>query len=89
MWPSAPKSFADEPTSALDPISSRAIEEQFLLLKANYTVIVVTHILRQAKRLADYVIFMYAGEVLEEGTPEEVFDNPKTDILKDYLSVGY
>src|SRR3954462_15900606 len=51
--------LADEPTSALDPISSRVIEEQFTKLRDEYSIIMVTHILRQAKRLADYVVFMY------------------------------
>lgn len=81
--------LADEPTSALDPISSTRIEEQFLRLKSNYTIIVVTHILRQAKRLADYVIFMYYGEVIEQGTPKEIFENPKSEITKQYLQVGH
>jgi phosphate transport system ATP-binding protein len=81
--------LADEPTSALDPISSTRIEEQFLRLKNDYTIILVTHILRQAKRLADYVVFMYYGEVVEQGTPEEVFEHPKSEITKGYLRVGH
>ena len=81
--------LADEPTSALDPVSSRKIEEKFLEMKKDYTVIVVTHILRQAKRLADHVIFMYFGEVIEQGAPSEVFDAPQTETLKEYLQVGH
>lgn len=81
--------LADEPTSALDPISSTRIEEQFLRLKNDYTIILVTHILRQAKRLADYVVFMYYGEVIEEGTPEEVFENPQSETTREYLRVGH
>src|SRR5665213_111722 len=81
--------LADEPTSALDPISSRKIEEKFLDLKNNYTLIAVTHILRQAKRLADHIVFIYLGEVVEEGTPDEIFNNPKTAILKEYLQSGH
>lgn len=81
--------LADEPTSALDPVSSRKIEQKFLELKEHYTVIVVTHILRQAKRLADHVIFMYFGEVIEQGPPEQLFESPRTDILKEYLQVGH
>jgi phosphate transport system ATP-binding protein len=57
--------LADELTSALNPISSRKIEEKFLELKKDYTVIIVTYILRQAERLADHVVFMYLGEVIE------------------------
>src|SRR4051794_24706413 len=81
--------LADEPTSALDPISSRVIEEEFLRLKNQYTIILVTHILRQAKRLADFVVFMYYGEIVEYGPAKEIFENPKTEILKEYLRVGH
>ncbi len=78
--------LADEPTSALDPISSRKIEEQFQELKNDYTIILVTHILRQAKWLADNIVFMYLGSVVEQGSPEAIFQNPQSDILKNYLS---
>jgi phosphate transport system ATP-binding protein len=81
--------LADEPTSALDPISSRVIEEQFSKLKDEYTIIMVTHILRQAKRLADYVVFMYYGEIIEHGNAADIFENPQTDILKEYMRVGH
>jgi len=81
--------LADEPTSALDPISSRKIEEQFKELSQEYSIVLVTHILRQAKRLADYVAFMYFGEIIEQGLPGELFENPQTDTLKEYLSVGH
>ena len=81
--------LADEPSSALDPISSRVIEEEFIKLKSDYTIILVTHILRQAKRLADNVIFMYYGEIIESGTAEQIFENPQSEILKEYLRVGH
>ncbi len=81
--------LADEPTSALDPISSRKIEEQFEELKKDYSIILVTHMLRQAKRLADYVVFMYFGEVIEQGPADEVFTHPKTRTLQEYLLVGH
>lgn len=77
--------LADEPTSALDPISSQEIEKKFLEIKDKYTIVLVTHILRQAVRIADYVVFMYLGEVLEQGHAEEFFNNPKSDITKAYL----
>jgi phosphate transport system ATP-binding protein len=77
--------LADEPTSALDPISSQEIEKKFVELKNNYTIIMVTHVLRQAARIADYVIFMYLGEVIEQGPANEFFTNPKTEITKAYL----
>jgi phosphate transport system ATP-binding protein len=77
--------LADEPTSALDPISSQVIEETFFKLKSDYTIIMVTHILRQAKRIADHVVFMYLGEVIEQGSVEEVFGNPQMERTKLYL----
>jgi phosphate transport system ATP-binding protein len=77
--------LADEPTSALDPKSSQRIEESFLKLKKQYTTIVVTHILRQAKRLADYVVFLYCGELIEHGPAEEIFENPKEEMTKEYI----
>ncbi len=77
--------LGDEPTSALDPMSSQRIEKHFSELKRQYTVIIVTHILRQAKRLADYVIFLYLGELIEAGPAQELFDNPKEDLTKDYV----
>lgn len=80
--------LADEPTSALDPISSKIIEDLFRKLKEHYTIILVTHVLRQAIRLADHVVFMDDGEVIEQGSPEIIFHNPQTGKLKDYLVEG-
>lgn len=77
--------LADEPTSALDPLSSQAIESAFTELKKKYSILLVTHILRQAKRMADYVIFVYMGEVLEQGPADEFFNNPKSEKTKLYL----
>jgi phosphate transport system ATP-binding protein len=78
--------LGDEPTSALDPISAQHIEKRLLELKNQYTVVLVTHILRQARRLADYVVFMYLGEVVEAGAAHEVFDNPQMERTRAYLS---
>ena len=77
--------LADEPTSALDPLSSQAIEKKITELKQSYTIVVVTHILRQAVRIADYVVFMYLGEVIEQGEAKDFFENPKKDRTKSYL----
>ena len=77
--------LADESTSALDPISSQTIEEKFKELKNQFTIVMVTHILRQAKRIADYVIFMYLGEIIEQGPAKDFFENPQEEITKDYL----
>ncbi|MBK7160027.1 MAG: phosphate ABC transporter ATP-binding protein [Ignavibacteria bacterium] len=81
--------LADEPTSALDPLSSQSIEEMFTILKKDYTLVVVTHILRQAKRIADYVVFMYLGEVVEQGPANEFFSSPKMDRTKAYLKGAF
>lgn len=77
--------LGDEPTSALDPASSRRIEERFLELKNDYTIVVVTHILRQARRLADYVLFIYLGELIEAGPAEEFFNNPGEEKTQEYI----
>lgn len=77
--------LGDEPTSALDPISSENIEKRLLSLKDQYTTVIVTHTLRQAKRLADYVIYMYLGEVMEAGPAEEVFNHPRHERTQAYL----
>lgn len=77
--------LADESTSALDPMSSSRIESRFLALKKEYTIIMVTHILRQAKRLADFVIFMYYGRAVEAGLAKDIFENPQNEITKQYI----
>jgi phosphate transport system ATP-binding protein len=78
--------LGDEPTSALDPQSSQNVEKRLVELKENYTVIVVTHILRQAKRIADYIAFLYLGELVEHGPAGEVFSNPRDPRTKAYLT---
>ncbi len=77
--------LGDEPTSALDPLSSQNIESRLLDLKKDYTTVIVTHTLRQAKRLADHVIYMYLGEVIESGPAHEVFNHPQHERLQAYL----
>ncbi len=77
--------LCDETTSALDPISAKHIENELIALKNDYSIVFVTHVLRQAKRLADYVIFLYLGEVVEHGPAHEVFTNPKDPRTKAYL----
>lgn len=63
--------LCDEPTSALDPASTEHIEQQLLELKETYTVVAVTHNLRQAQMLADYVIHLYYGELVDSGPADE------------------
>jgi phosphate transport system ATP-binding protein len=78
--------LGDEPTSALDPQSSQNVERRLMELKTDYTIIVVTHILRQAKRIADYIVFLYLGELVEHGPAQEIFENPKDARTKAYLT---
>lgn len=78
--------LGDEATSALDPISSRHIEDLFVRLKEHYGIVLVTHTLRQALRIADHVVFIYLGEIIETGSADEVFNNPKHELTKQYLS---
>jgi phosphate transport system ATP-binding protein len=77
--------LCDEPTSALDPVSARKVETQLLILKKYYTVVFVTHILSQARRLADYVIFLYLGELVEHGPANAFFAQPSDPRTKAYL----
>ncbi len=77
--------LGDEPTSALDPISSQRIEEKFVELKDQYTIVMVTHILRQARRIADYIVFMYLGEIIEHGPAQQLLEDPKKDMTREYV----
>jgi len=81
--------LGDEPTSALDPLSAERIEQGLLKLKKQYTIVLVTHILRQAKRLADYVIFLYLGNIIEHGPAEEIFKNPKYVKTQSYINGSF
>ena len=78
--------LCDEPTSALDPISAQKIEEQLKILKHETTIVVVTHLLRQAHRLADHIIFLWMGNLVESGPAEQVFNHPKHERTRAYLS---
>jgi len=78
--------LADEATSALDPISARLVENQFRLLKKDYTIILVTHILRQARRLGDYIVFLYMGDLVEHKPAAEFFGDPSDEKTKAYVN---
>jgi phosphate transport system ATP-binding protein len=78
--------LCDEPTSALDPISAQRVESQLQTLKHQNTIVVVTHILRQARRLADYVIFLWLGELVEVGPAAQVFNAPRDGRTRAYLA---
>jgi len=76
----------DEPTSALDPISSAKLEETIAQLKADYTVIIVTHNMGQAARVSKHTAFMYLGELVEFGETEALFTRPVTRRASDYIT---
>ena len=78
--------LGDEPTSALDPASAERIEQRFLALKDKYTIVLVTHSLRQAKRLADYAIFLYLGNIIEHGPAQKIFESPKYVKTQAYIN---
>ena len=76
----------DEPTSALDPISTSKIEELMDELKKKYTVVIVTHNMQQAGRIADKTAFFLNGEVVEYGKTDEVFYKPRDKRTEDYIT---
>jgi phosphate transport system ATP-binding protein len=78
--------LCDESTASLDPISARGIEELLHSLKGRYTIVVVTHNLEQARRLADYVAFMWLGELIEHGPAADIFQHPQHELTQAYLS---
>lgn len=77
--------LCDEPTASLDPISTRHIEDQLLTLRNDYTTVFVTHMLRQARKIADYAVFIYMGEIVEQGPAKELFVNPANLRTKAYI----
>jgi phosphate transport system ATP-binding protein len=79
----------DEPTSALDPKSAAIIEELLSDLKADYSILFVTHGLQQAARISDYVAFFMLGELVEFGETKRVFVGPQDKRTEDYLSGKY
>ncbi len=79
----------DEPCSALDPISTATIEELIVGLRESVAIVIVTHNLQQAFRVADNVAFMHLGELIEYGPSEQVFDRPAKQRTRDYISGAF
>jgi phosphate transport system ATP-binding protein len=79
----------DEPCSALDPISTATIEEQIVGLRDSVAIVIVTHNLQQAMRVADHVAFMHLGELVEYGTSEQVFERPTEQRTREYISGAF
>jgi phosphate transport system ATP-binding protein len=76
----------DEPCSALDPISTAKIEELIAELKADYTVVIVTHNMQQAARVSDFTAYMYLGEMVEFGETDQLFLKPQKQATEDYIT---
>ena len=76
----------DEPTSALDPISTKKIEELAIQLKEKYTIVIVTHNLQQASRIADYTAFFLLGDLVETKKTEVLFSNPSDPRTERYIT---
>ncbi|MGB2711467.1 MAG: phosphate ABC transporter ATP-binding protein [Conexibacter sp.] len=79
----------DEPCSALDPQSTHVIEQLIVALREQVAVVIVTHNLQQAFRIADRVAFMYLGELVEYGPAEQVFASPREERTREYVSGGF
>ncbi len=79
----------DEPCSALDPQSTRVIEELIVKLREDVAVVIVTHNLQQAHRVADYVGFMYLGELVEYGSAQTIFGSPRERRTQEYISGAF
>ena len=76
----------DEPASALDPGSTAKVEELIVDLKKNYTVVVVSHNMQHASRIANNVAFVYNGEIVERGSSPGIFENPSHPLTEKYIS---
>jgi phosphate transport system ATP-binding protein len=76
----------DEPTSALDPISTARIEDLLMILKKDYTIVIVTHNMQQAARISDYTGFFLMGELVEFGQTRQIFHSPRVKSTEDYIT---
>jgi phosphate transport system ATP-binding protein len=76
----------DEPCSALDPIATAKIEELMLQLKANYTIVIVTHNMQQAARVSDRTAFLWLGKLVEYDGTHKIFTNPSEKLTEDYIT---
>ena len=79
----------DEPCSALDPIATSKIEELIEQLKTKYTIVIVTHSMAQARRVADTTAFFHLGKLVEVGWTDQMFDNPQNRQTRDYITGRY
>ncbi len=77
--------LCDEVTSALDPLSAETVEETLESLKSEYTIVMVTHSMDQARRLADEIVFLYLGDVIESNDVRTFFQNPRSDRTREFI----
>jgi phosphate transport system ATP-binding protein len=76
----------DEPAASLDPTSAAKVEQSIIAMKDEYTVVIVTHNMQQARRISDYTAFMFLGEIVEFGETEQIFENPQNTDTRDYIN---
>ncbi|MEW6651162.1 MAG: phosphate ABC transporter ATP-binding protein PstB [Chloroflexota bacterium] len=79
----------DEPTASLDPTSAAKVEATILAMKEQYTVVIVTHNMQQARRISDYTAFMFLGEIVEFGETEQIFTKPRQKQTADYINGSF
>jgi len=76
----------DEPASSLDPVSTMKLETSILAMKGEYTQIIVTHNMREALKVSDYVAFLYSGDLVEFGETQKIFSSPLRQETRDYIT---
>ncbi|HMC11371.1 MAG TPA: phosphate ABC transporter ATP-binding protein PstB [Pirellulaceae bacterium] len=79
----------DEPTSALDPIATSKVEDMIFALKEEVTILIVTHNMEQAARIADFTGFMYLGELIEHAATSQIFQTPRNPLTEKYLTGSF
>ena len=76
----------DEPASALDPVSTIKLETSILAMKGEYTQVIVTHNMNEAKKISDFVAFLYSGNLIEFGETLKIFNDPEKPETRDYIT---
>ena len=77
---------AEEDLSAIDPVATQRIEDLIAGLRRDYTIIIVTHNLSQARRVSEHAVFMFAGRIIEAGLTERLFAEPRTELTRNFIS---
>jgi phosphate transport system ATP-binding protein len=76
----------DEPCSALDPIATAAIEDLIAELQKHYTIVIVTHNMQQAARISQRTAYFHLGDLIEVGSTDRIFTNPRHPLTEDYIT---